>query len=89
MTKNDKTLAQGSSKAKTKANGLVNNLSRLFQTEENDKAYDVSQSYCLILLQAMELDDKFENDVGLMEEEEQGEEEEMVNLPDDWIFNLQ
>jgi len=37
----------------------------------------------------MELDDKFENDVGLMEEEEQGEEEEMVNLPDDWIFNLQ
>ena len=32
LTKNDKTLAQGSSKAKTKANGLVNNLSRLFQT---------------------------------------------------------
>jgi len=37
----------------------------------------------------MELDDKFENDIGLMEEEEQEEEEEMVNLPDDWIFNLQ
>ena len=89
MTKNDKTLAQGSSKAKTKANRLVNNLSRLFQTQESDRAYDVSQSDCLILLQAMELDDKFENDVGLMEEEEQGEEEEMVNLPDDWIFNLQ
>ena len=49
----------------------------------------MSQSNCLILLQAMELDDKFENDVGLKEEEEQGEEEEMVNLPDDWIFNLQ
>ena len=50
----------------------------------------MSQFDCLILLQAMELDDKFENDVGLMEEEEeQGEEEEMVNLPDDWIFNLQ
>jgi len=32
LTKNDKTLAQGSSKAKTKANELVNNLSRLFQT---------------------------------------------------------
>ena len=48
----------------------------------------MSQSDCLILLQAMELDDKFENDVGLMEEEKQGEEEEMVNLPDDWIFNL-
>jgi len=32
LTKNDKTLALGSSKAKTKANGLVNNLSRLFQT---------------------------------------------------------
>jgi len=36
----------------------------------------------------MELDDKSENDARLMEEE-QGEEEEMVNLPDDWIFNLQ
>ena len=67
---------------------LVNNLSRLFQTQESDRAYDVSQSDCLSLLQAMELDDKSENDARLMEEE-QGEEEEMVNLPDDWIFNLQ
>ena len=69
MTKNDKTLAQGSSKAKTKANRLVNNLSRLFQTQESDRAYDVSQSDCLSLLQAMELYDKSKNDVRFMEEE--------------------
>jgi len=89
LNKVNKNQDQGSNKSKTKSSSLIRNLSKIFQTQECDYEHEESAADCLNLLHAMELDDKFESEEDLGEEEGMVLEEEMVNLPEDWVFNLQ